>query len=64
MKVQSPTSWQAILRLLLDCHGQGSPQGKALAVSELSRMAEAADQWNQHVEQTKADEKRSREEGG
>jgi hypothetical protein len=43
----TPT-WRGILPLLLAGYTEGNESGRAAAIEELYRMADAADFWNAH----------------
>jgi hypothetical protein len=44
----TPT-WRGIIPLLLAGIESGTDKGRAIALAELARMADAADKWNAHV---------------
>lgn len=46
----TPT-WEAILPALIAVIRDGKPEGQALAIQELHRMAQAADLYNQNAKE-------------
>jgi hypothetical protein len=46
----TPT-WKGVLPMLLAAWRDGNDKGRAMALEDLRRMAEAADLWNEHVEE-------------
>ena len=49
----TPT-WRGVIPLILAALENGTDAGRRLALSEIGRMAEAADKWNAHTKQEPA----------
>lgn len=49
-----PPTWASLLGVCIAVLEDGTEEGKSAARSELARMAQAADQWNNHCDAQKA----------